>query len=199
MKKGDQTRGRLLAAAAKLLQTQGFHGTGLSQVIDEARAPKGSLYFHFPGGKEELTAEALRRSADEWQAAVLAVLAATPDAIAGVGAVCALLASTLEATAFRDGCPLATVALEAAASSDRIHEVCAAAYRGWQRLIEERLVAMGLDGARAEQLSTFVLAAIEGALLLAKAHRSAEPLRRVGAELQAMLTAVAPVVGPARG
>jgi TetR/AcrR family transcriptional repressor of lmrAB and yxaGH operons len=198
MKKGDETRGRLLAATAKLLQTQGFHGTGLSQVIDEARAPKGSLYFHFPGGKEELTAEALRRSADEWQAAVLAVLAATPDPIAGVGAVCTLLARTLEATAFRDGCPLATVALEASASSDRIHEVCTAAYRGWQRLIEERLVSIGIDGARAEGLATFVLAAIEGALLLAKAHRSAEPLRRVGAELQAMLPAVAPVVRPAR-
>jgi TetR/AcrR family transcriptional regulator, lmrAB and yxaGH operons repressor len=199
MKKGDETRGRLLSATAKLLQTQGFHGTGLSQVIDEARAPKGSLYFHFPGGKEELTAEALRRSADEWQEAVLAVLAGAPDPIAGVGAVCALLARTLEATAFRDGCPLATVALEASASSDRIHEVCAAAYGGWQRLIEAQLTGVGIDEPRAERLATFVLAAIEGALLLAKAHRSGEPLRRVGAELQAMLAALAPVVRPGRG
>jgi TetR/AcrR family transcriptional repressor of lmrAB and yxaGH operons len=63
---------------------------------------------------------------------VLAALAATPDPIAGVGAVWTLPGRTLEATAFRDGCPLATVALEASASSDRIHEVCAAAYGGWQ-------------------------------------------------------------------
>jgi TetR/AcrR family transcriptional repressor of lmrAB and yxaGH operons len=196
MKKGDETRGRLLATTAKLLQSQGFHGTGLSQVIDEAHAPKGSLYFHFPGGKEELTAEALRRSADEWEAAVLAVLAAAPDPGAGVGAVCGLLARTLEASAFRDGCPLATVALEASASSDRIHEVCTAAYRRWQRLIEAQLARVGVDGARAEQLATFVLAALEGALLLAKAHRSAEPLYRVGVELEAMLAAIAPVVRP---
>jgi TetR/AcrR family transcriptional repressor of lmrAB and yxaGH operons len=197
MKKGDETRGRLLSATAKLLQSQGFHGTGLSQVIDEAHAPKGSLYFHFPGGKEELTAEALRRSADDWQAAVLAVLAAAPDPVAGIGAVCDLLASTLEASAFRDGCPLATVALEASASSDRIHEVCTVAYGGWQRLIAAQLIGAGVDAARAERLATLVLAAIEGALLLAKAHRSAEPLRLVGGELGAMLAAIAPVVRPA--
>jgi hypothetical protein len=65
-------------------------------------------------------------------------------------------------------------------------------------LIEERLAALGIDVDRTESLATFVLAAIEGALLLAKAHCSAEPSRRVGAELQAMLPAVAPVVGPAR-
>jgi TetR/AcrR family transcriptional repressor of lmrAB and yxaGH operons len=187
MKKGDATRGRMIEATARLLQAQGYHGTGLGQVLSEARAPKGSLYFHFPGGKEELAAEALRRAAAEWRTAVLAVVTAAPSPYAAIKAVCELLATRLEASDFADGCPIATVALEAAPTSQAIHEACADAYRTWEGVIEDRLRAEGVPAARAERLSTVVLAAIEGALVLAKASRSAAPLRRVGAELPALL------------
>ena len=191
MKKGDQTRGRMIDTTARLLQAQGYHGTGLGQVLAEAKAPKGSLYFHFPGGKEELAAEALRRSAGEGREAVLAVVVAAPSPFAAIKSVCELLASRLEASDFVDGCPIATVALEAAPTSQMLHEACAEAYRTWEGVIEDRLRAEGVPAARAERIATTVLAAIEGALVLSKAARSATPLRRVGAELPALLSALA--------
>jgi len=187
MRKGDQTRGRMIDTAARLLQAQGYHGTGLGQVLAEARAPKGSLYFHFPGGKEELAAEALRRSAESWREAVLAVVHAAPSPLDAIRAVCELLATHLEASEFRDGCPIATVALEAAPTSQPLHEACAEAYRTWEGVIEERLRGEGMPAARAERIATLVLAAIEGALVLSKAARSATPLRKVGTELPALL------------
>lgn len=189
MRKGDDTRARMVATTARLLMTQGYHGTGLGQVLEEARAPKGSLYHHFPGGKEELAAEAVRRSAEEWRVAVLAVVEASPSPspLRAVRAVCELLATRLEASAFRDGCPVATVALEASASSDLMHEACSEAYRTWQLVLADRLLAHGLPAARAARLGTTILAAVEGGLLLAKAARSGEPLRRVGEEIEALL------------
>jgi TetR/AcrR family transcriptional repressor of lmrAB and yxaGH operons len=187
MRKGDATRARMVETTARLLQAQGYHGTGLGQVLSEARAPKGSLYFHFPGGKEALAAEALRRAADAWRDAVLAVVEAAPRAADAVVALCDLLAARLEASGFADGCPIATVALEAAPTSDAIHETCAAAYGSWQAVIEARLRRDGRVGARARRQATLVLAAIEGALVLSKAGRSAAPLRRVGTELRAIL------------
>jgi len=192
VKKGDETRARMVDATARLLTTQGYHGTGLGQVLAEARAPKGSLYFHFPGGKEELAAEAVRRAAAEWREAVLAVVATAPNPLRAIRAVCELLASRLEASGFQDGCPVATIALEASATSDLICEATTEAYRTWQQLIEDRLRALGLPEARAARLATTVLAAVEGGLVLAKASRSGEPLRRVGAELEVLLGAMAP-------
>ncbi len=188
MKKGDDTRARMVATTARLLQRQGFHGTGLGQILEEARAPKGSLYHHFPGGKEELAAEAVRVAAGEWRRAVLAVVEAAPSPIRAIRAVCELLASSLEASAFHDGCPVATIALEAAADSDLVHDACADAYRTWQQVIEDKLRAHGVHAPRAERLATTILAAVEGGLVLSKAARSGEPLRRVGAGLEEILS-----------
>jgi TetR/AcrR family transcriptional repressor of lmrAB and yxaGH operons len=190
MRKGDQTRARMVGTTARLLTTQGYHGTGLGQVLAEAHAPKGSLYFHFPGGKEELAAEAVRRSAAEWREAVLAVVTAAPNPLRAIRAVCDLLAQRLEHSQFQDGCPVATIALEAAPTSDVICEATREAYRTWELLIEEKLRAGGLPEARAARLATTMLAAVEGGMVLAKASRSGEPLRRVGAELEALMGAV---------
>ncbi len=187
MKKGTETRGRMVDTTARLLTTQGYHGTGLGQVLAEARAPKGSMYFHFPGGKEELAAEAVRRAAAEWRAAIAAVVDAAPSPLESIRAVCEMLAVRLESSAFLDGCPVSTVALEAAPTSQAIHEACAEAFMTWQLVIEDKLRAAGVPVARAERLATTLLAAIEGAMVLAKAARSGEPLRRVGAELPALL------------
>jgi TetR/AcrR family transcriptional repressor of lmrAB and yxaGH operons len=192
MKKCEETRARMVDATARLLMTQGFHGTGLGQVLEEARAPKGSLYFHFPGGKEELAAEAVRKSAAAWREAVLAVVTASPNPLRAIRNVCELLATRLETSGFQDGCPVATIALEAAPTSDLIHEATHEAYRTWQGIIEGRMRALGVPAARAERLATTVLAAIEGALVLAKASRSGEPLRRVGTELETLLLTLAP-------
>lgn len=188
MRKGQATRARIVDTTARLLTTQGYHGTGLGQVLDEARAPKGSMYFHFPGGKEELAAEAVRRSAAEWREAVLAVVTTAPNPPRAIRAVCELLATRLEASAFQDGCPVATIALEAAPTSDPIFEATREAYQTWQQLIEDRMRAAGIPEPRATRLATTILAAVEGGLVLCKASRSAEPLRRIGAELEQLLT-----------
>lgn len=186
MKKGERTRQKMIEATSTLLQARGFHGTGLNDIIKQSGAPKGSLYFHFPGGKEELAAAAVRSSGAQWRANVLAVLGAAPDPATGARAVCQLLAESLEATDYDHGCPVATVALDSAARSDALHAACSEVYATWQRIIEEQLLEAGLPEARAARSATAVLAMVEGAMMLSKAYRDTEPLRRVGDELAEM-------------
>ncbi len=189
MRKGDATRARMIETTAELLQQQGYHATGLSQIIEASGAPKGSLYFHFPGGKEELACAALAESGAAWRALLEQVIDGVDDPRAAIVAVCRALADELERSRFQNGCPIATVALEAAASSDAVQATCAEQYRIWQLLIERRLAALGVPERAAEDAATMVLAAIEGAMLLARTHRSREPLERVGRVLASLLPA----------
>jgi len=183
------SRARFVETTAALLRRQGYHATGLAQVVEESGAPKGSLYFHFPGGKEELAKAALERSSQELQAKLAAIAAGAKGPAAAVRAVTSALADELEASRFQDGCPVATVALEAAAQVPVLQAVCSAAYARWQALLEGYLAHSGMPAARARSLATLVLAAVEGALLLSRAHADATPLRTVGHELARALEA----------
>ena len=62
MSNKNQSREKILQAATRLFHLNGYHATGLNQILQESGAPKGSLYYHFPNGKEQLAAEAIQLS-----------------------------------------------------------------------------------------------------------------------------------------
>jgi TetR/AcrR family transcriptional repressor of lmrAB and yxaGH operons len=177
--KRGETKDRLLRTAAVLFQTQGYHATGLNQVVAEGSAPKGSLYFHFPGGKEQLAVESLALSAGEVNER-LRTVTDLDDALD-------MFAAQLVASDFRVGCPVATVALDAASESDLIRVACASAYGSWRVVLTDFLVRQGVHVDRAPGLATTVLAAVEGALLLAKTQRDVSPLRQVAADMRVLI------------
>jgi len=194
--KGERTRQKLVATTAQLLQRQGYHATGLSQIVAESGAPRGSLYFYFPDGKDQLAVAALDASSADWRARIDAVVAAAPDLGQAVEDVCRLLADDLAKSDYQRGCPVAAVALEAAATSGPVRKAVECHYGEWTDSIVERLVARGMPKDAARPLATFVLASVEGGLLLAKVQRSREPLLVVGRMLRAM-TAATPAAKPA--
>jgi TetR/AcrR family transcriptional repressor of lmrAB and yxaGH operons len=179
-----ETRHRLVATAGGLFQRQGYNATGMNQVLAEAEAPKGSLYHHFPGGKEELAAAAVERAGANIAAAIEHLLASNDEPGEGVAVVVEAQAAGLEATNFEVGCPIATVALETAARSDRLQGAARGGFDRWIELIAARLERAGWPAAAAADQALMVLAALEGGLILARARRDAEPLRRIGAQLR---------------
>jgi TetR/AcrR family transcriptional repressor of lmrAB and yxaGH operons len=179
------SRSRMVVTTAKLLQRQGYHGTGLNQIVAVADAPKGSIYFHFPGGKEQLTAEAIAQSA-KYLDGVLERHAAD-NAVVALDSYLADVASWLEKTDFREGCPIATVALEVGSTSAMIGDACAIAF---DRLIERIAGWIGADGvepAIAYDRAFIVYTAIEGALMFAKVKHSIEPINRLRGALPQLL------------
>ena len=73
LSKGERTRKKLVDTTAALLRCQGYHATGLSQIVAESGAPRGSLYFYFPGGKDDLAIAAIAASSDAWRAKIVAM------------------------------------------------------------------------------------------------------------------------------
>ncbi|OXM57419.1 TetR family transcriptional regulator [Amycolatopsis thailandensis] len=182
MVRRTDTRQRMLDSAAELFHQQGYHATGLNQLVAAVGAPKGSLYFHFPGGKEQLAAEAIRQSADRLCDQLRTIVASSPDVITGIENVVDALAKSLEESNFQRGCPLATVALDASGDSEEIRRACADGYTSWHTLIAE-----ALNTDKAAHLATVVLAAVEGGLLLAKTLHDTAPLRAIAPHLRTTL------------
>ena len=166
------TRERILFAGAELFRRQGYNGTGLKQVVAEAEAPFGSLYHHFPGGKQELAEEVIGMAGAFFQELVTAVYDDERTPGASVRAVFAGAAETLEATNYEDACPIETVALEVASTDERLREATAAVFARWTDALTERL------GDRDRALA--VIAALEGAFILSRAARSTEPMLAAG-------------------
>jgi TetR/AcrR family transcriptional regulator, lmrAB and yxaGH operons repressor len=188
--KGERTRQVLVDATADLLRRQGYHATGLSQIVEESGAPRGSVYFHFPDGKDELAVAALKQSGEQWRTRIEAAVADAKDLGGAIDAIVTLLGDDLEATNFENGCPVAAVALESTARS--VRTAVAAHFTALQDGIAGGLVErFRIAAPLAAQFATVALSAIEGAMLLARVHRRRDPLVTVGNALKAM-AALAP-------
>jgi TetR/AcrR family transcriptional repressor of lmrAB and yxaGH operons len=187
MTKGQDTRQRVVRTAAELFQRQGYHATGVNQILSTGRAPKGSLYFHFPGGKEQVAVEAVAASGaalgDQLRTAL-----DTADPAEGLSRLLDLLATALTESNYERGCPVSGIAIDTAGTSDAIRGACADAYGGWLEIIEATLAGWGVPAGQVEALATTLFSAVEGALLLARVRRDTRPLRAITAPLVALVT-----------
>jgi AcrR family transcriptional regulator len=174
------TRTRILETSAELFRRQGYNATGIKQIVTEAQAPFGSIYHHFPGGKEELGAEAVRLSGKLYEQLIPLVFDPAPDLPTGVRWFFAGAAQHLVETDYADACPIATVALEVSSSSETMRQACADVFESWVAAATDRFGAAGLDLARTRELIIGMIAALEGAFVLARAWRRTEPLEVAG-------------------
>jgi TetR/AcrR family transcriptional repressor of lmrAB and yxaGH operons len=179
---GRASREAFVATTGALLRRQGYAATGLNEIVAHSGAPKGSLYFHFPGGKQELAIAAMEHTGEQLRAAIGAVMTVDGGPAESLGRLIDGLAAGLEASGYRDGCPIATITLEAA-GAEPIRLTAERVFNGWLAALQDGLVAGGLAPAHAERRALHVLAAVEGALLLARARRDLTPLRAVRDEL----------------
>jgi TetR/AcrR family transcriptional repressor of lmrAB and yxaGH operons len=145
----------------------------------EADAPKGSMYFHFPGGKEQLAAAAIDRFAER-------VTSRTDEGLRAAGTVAEAVAGFFDdyiehlgRTNFAEGCAVASVALDAAADHERLAEATGRALRTWTDHIAQALEAEGNDPEDAHRLATLVIAVLEGCIVMGKGQRSTEPFAAV--------------------
>jgi len=166
------TRERIVAASADLMARQGFAATGVKQIAEAGHAPFGSIYHFFPGGKEEIGAEAIRRSGVAYEQLIPAVFDAAPDVETGVRMFFAGAAAHLEDTDYQDACPIATIALEVSSCSEPLRMACAEVFESWIRAGTARFASLGLAAERTRELVIAMIAALEGAFVLCRATRS---------------------------
>ena len=183
-----ETRTRILDATIRLLRRQGYAATGIKQIVAEGEAPLGSMYHYFPGGKEQIAAEALARSGERIRQTIASAGDAA-DLPAAIDNYFVVNAERLHDSNYQRGCPIATVALETASDNERIRQVCQDVFNGWQATLAQVFVDAGIAQGDADPLATFVLSSYEGALTMSRALRDVQPMLTSGAAIASVLRA----------
>jgi AcrR family transcriptional regulator len=181
----DAPRDRMLRSAAILLREHGVEGTSFSQVLAHSGAPRGSIYHYFPGGKRQMIEEATRLAGDFIGQMIVAPLE-SDDPLTLLDGTRAFWAEVLGRSEFRSGCPIVASTLDGD-SSPEARDAAADVFAGWERQLADALVRHGVEAQQAAGLATTVWAGIEGAVIIARAQRSIDPLDRVLVQLREML------------
>jgi TetR/AcrR family transcriptional repressor of lmrAB and yxaGH operons len=178
MAKASDSKGKTLAAAAKLFRQQGYHGTALHDILAAGGSPRGSLYFHFPQGKEQIGEAALTLAGEALRQRIALAADASESSEIFLVRLVRGMAADLERSDYKEGCPIATTALETSAQSEVLGTATRNAFKKWELEIQRGLERFGMASGEAELAATLVLSQLEGALLLARTYRSLEPIKR---------------------
>ena len=181
MAKKTEARENAVLTAARLLEQQGYHGTGLAQIIEESGCPKGSFYYHFPGGKEQLALEALKKADESMEDTFDEAEVDSASPTAYVEALSSKLAQRLEGSNYCAGCLLAGLAFETSRTSISMANACKRSFGNWNLRIAGALRKQGLAPDIAAWTAAALVSALNGALIVCRAEGSPVPLREVGA------------------
>jgi TetR/AcrR family transcriptional repressor of lmrAB and yxaGH operons len=185
-KRGD-TRTRMLISAAEVMRERGAAGVTIDEVLARSGAPRGSVYYHFPNGRNQILAEALRYAGE--------AITADIDAAAGRGAKVLLRqfvefwARVLAESDFNAGCPVVAAAIGSANDEVSLAAEAARIFAHWRTALTWAFVADGFGEPDAESLAVMSIAALEGAVVLCRSTRSNDPLHKVYDQLEFLVKA----------
>lgn len=181
------TRDRLLNAGADLFRREGYASTGVKQVAAQGGAKLGSLYHFFPGGKEQLGEEVIAWAGQASLEILDGFFAREPDAAAALDAFLAATAESLRASDFADACPITTIALEVAGTSERLRLAAARVFEQWASTVQSHLIRSGIAVGPARELALSLIVGVEGAFVVSRATRSIQPVEIVRATVTAAI------------
>jgi TetR/AcrR family transcriptional regulator, lmrAB and yxaGH operons repressor len=172
----------MVRSAASLIRTRGVNATSFSEVLADSGAPRGSIYHHFPQGKEQLAEDAIRWTSEGVLEHQRACRATTP-----AGVLEHFIDPWRQAVITSNGaagCPVAGVAVDTLPEAKELMALVRAAFASWIDLLADQLERVGLKKDRARAVALATLAGVEGALILCRAERSVRPLETVAMELK---------------
>jgi TetR/AcrR family transcriptional regulator, transcriptional repressor for nem operon len=189
MTKGEQTRRKIVEAAAPIFNQRGYEGSSLNDLMEATGLKKGGIYRHFTS-KEELAVEAFDYT---WGAAWNARLLHVDEKANGIEKLKQLIANFVEhRSPVAGGCPILNTAVDADDGNTVLRARVAKALRSWlsrlqvivEQAREHRETRPGVD---AKAVATLIVASLEGALMMSRLQRNDEALRRIQSHLNRYL------------
>jgi TetR/AcrR family transcriptional repressor of lmrAB and yxaGH operons len=182
-------REKILQVASELMEKQGYHATGINEIIKKSKAPKGSLYYYFPDGKEQIASEAVLRAGEILAARIREKMENESNPAQAIRNFLYLVANRMEETKFYTGSTLTMLAMETVTKSKRVNLACREAYQLVMNAFGDKLKQSGMDDEKAVAMAEMIVAAVEGSIVLSRTYQTTDPLRRVADHVYMMLKA----------
>ena len=178
-------RSSMVRSAASLIRSRGVSATSFSDVLADSGAPRGSIYHHFPNGKQQLAGEAIRWTSERVLAHIRAGKPRSPSEV--LERFIAMWRQVVVTSGATAGCVVAGVAIDTSPDEKAVMDVVRATFRSWEAVLSEELEAVGVPSQRARPIALATLAGMEGALILCRAEGNVKPLDAVAQELMRLL------------
>ena len=175
MAKVSSAREGLIDAAVELFRARGYEGVGVAELLEKSGAPRGSLYFHFPGGKEEIGVEAVSRVGENVKSQFRALHETGCDMAYYIDQVFKTTAKGIKDRDYKCSCPIAAIAAGMGDANPKLNETVRAVFAGWEKEMAEAARSRGMTPKNATSFASAMLASIEGAMVVSKAQGSVAP------------------------
>lgn len=185
----SDVRSRMVSAGEDLLSHRGY-GVTLLDVIERADAPRGSIYYHFPNGKQELALEVAEKVRTEVQLFVASTARKIAEPAPFLQRMVEHHRKRLQTSGFTLGCPLMGIVITGDVESPELQTAIAAAFNAWVSSIAGALTEKGLTPDQGEQVATMFVIGVEGAIVLARAQRTGEPFAQLSKTIPMLLAGI---------
>lgn len=182
------TRDKFIKTASRLFKVQGYHATGLNEILKESEAPRGSFYYHFPNGKEELALEAIKLSSETIQRDIKNTLEQFPDPIQAIQIQIEKIAEFVTEKEKIEDLSISLLALETYSSSECLRKACELAFVSFENIYVEKLIQTGFTEKKAQELSMVIQSMIEGAITISLTKKNGTPLLAVAKQISILLS-----------
>lgn len=188
--RSPESRARMVAAAAGLFGARGVDGAPFSEILRASGAPRGSIYYYFPGGKRELVEEAIR-----WTNQAVLTYQRSCRSTGADGVIdhfVGFFRNSLAGSECRNGCPLAAVVIGSYAPTPGLGRLVRRGFQSWAAVLSSQFRGVGMDSVAGRQLALTTVALVEGALILSRAEGSLRPLDSAVRQLKRLAADDAP-------
>ncbi|TCJ97449.1 TetR/AcrR family transcriptional regulator [Nocardia alba] len=179
-------RERLIRSAILLMREHGVAATGLADLLAHSKTARGSIYLHFPGGKNELMEQATLRAGQQISATIDALIAESSSPAQVVAGLVEVWKRILDTSSFTAGCPIVAAA-QSGADSPSVQAAAATVFADWTRRLADFLVSTGMDSTAASSIGSVIVSTIEGAIIRCRSEKSLRPLDDAGTNLIRLL------------
>lgn len=187
MKGKTDSREKILRAASMLFQIKGFNATGLNEILKESDSPKGSLYYYFPNGKEELALESLKIAIETIEKRLQATLAKHSNPIEAIQSIIENIIEDLKKDGKLKDISISLIALETYLSIEPLRKACELAFITIQNMYTKKLLESGLSEEIAQELGIFIQVSIEGAITASVTEKNPTALLAVSKQIGILL------------
>ena len=177
------TRDRILRAAKQLFQQRGYYAVGTAEILEQAQAPKGSMYHHFPEGKEQIAIEAVEKHRAELIARLTSLDGEGFTAAETLRLLAKEMASWLKKSEWLEGTMLVSTAVGSVPHLPKLHAAIKASFNEWREHISQLLMKEGWSKAQAFSLAQTIIAATDGAMIIARVDQDERIVIKVAEDL----------------